>query len=90
MRTTTDPTLMEAVRETAHPLTAAPQAYDPLLDLVRDARLVLLGEASHGSTISTTPARRSPSGSSASNGSPPSQSRLTGPMPTASIATCAV
>jgi erythromycin esterase-like protein/predicted phosphoribosyltransferase len=45
---TTDTTLMDAVRETAHPLTGAAQDYDPLMDLVGDARFVLLGEASHG------------------------------------------
>jgi len=31
-----------------HPLTGAAGDYDPLLALVGDARLVLLGEASHG------------------------------------------
>src|SRR5438093_6991979 len=31
-----------------HPLTGAAGDYDPLLALVADARLVLLGEASHG------------------------------------------
>ena len=45
---TTDTTLMEAVRQSAHPLTGAAQDYDPLLDLVGEARFVLLGEASHG------------------------------------------
>ena len=45
---TTDATLMEAVRQSAHPLTGAAQDYDPLMDLVGDARFVLLGEASHG------------------------------------------
>jgi erythromycin esterase-like protein len=48
MRGTSDPILTEAVREAAHPLTTTPEAYDPLLDRVRDARFVLLGEASHG------------------------------------------
>lgn len=36
------------VREAAHPLTGAANDYDPLLDLIGDARFVLLGEASHG------------------------------------------
>jgi erythromycin esterase-like protein/predicted phosphoribosyltransferase len=40
--------LVEAVREAARPLTGAAQDYDPLLQLIGDARLVLLGEASHG------------------------------------------
>ena len=45
---TTDTTLMEAVRQSAHPLTGTTQDYDPLLDLVGEARFVLLGESSHG------------------------------------------
>jgi erythromycin esterase-like protein len=44
---TVDPTLIDAVREGAHPLTGAAEAYDPLMDLAGDARFVLLGEASH-------------------------------------------
>src|SRR4051794_37014615 len=48
MQCTTDSTLIDTVRERAHPLTGATQDYDPLMDLVGDARFVLLGEASHG------------------------------------------
>jgi erythromycin esterase-like protein len=48
MGSTTDPTLVEAVREAARPLSAGLEDYDPLMDLVEDARFVLLGEASHG------------------------------------------
>ena len=48
MQDTNDATLTEPVRERAHPLTGAVQDYDPLMDLVGDARFVLLGEASHG------------------------------------------
>ncbi len=40
--------LAEVVRECAHPLTGSPQDYDPLMDLIGDARFVLIGEASHG------------------------------------------
>lgn len=40
--------LTDAVREVAHPLTGAASDYDPLLELIGDARFVLLGEASHG------------------------------------------
>ena len=40
--------LAAAVRATAHPLTGASNDYDPLMNLVGDARFVLLGEASHG------------------------------------------
>src|SRR6266850_1630630 len=43
-----DSTLREAVREAAHRLTGADRDYDPLMDLIGDARFVLLGEASHG------------------------------------------
>ena len=37
-----------ALRPHVHPLTAAPTDFDPVLRLARDARLVLIGEASHG------------------------------------------
>jgi erythromycin esterase-like protein len=40
--------LTDVIREAAHPLTGSLQDYDPLMLLVGDARLVLLGEASHG------------------------------------------
>ncbi len=36
------------VRKFAHPLSGSPGDYDPLLELVGDARFVLLGEATHG------------------------------------------
>jgi erythromycin esterase-like protein len=39
---------LEAVRLDARPLEGSEADYDPLLELVGDARLVLLGEASHG------------------------------------------
>src|SRR5258707_12159646 len=48
MPNTTNATLIETVRETAHRLTGAIREYDPLMDLIGDARFVLLGEASHG------------------------------------------
>ena len=41
-------TLPDLIREAAHPLIGGPRDYDPLLDLVGDARFVLLGEATHG------------------------------------------
>ena len=40
--------LINAVRESVRPLTGASNDYDPLMELVGDARFVLLGEASHG------------------------------------------
>src|SRR5208283_3509686 len=39
---------IDLVRNAAHPLTGSPADYDPLLDLIGDARFVFLGEASHG------------------------------------------
>ena len=41
-------TLAGVVREAAHPLTGVPRDYDPLIEMVGDARFVLIGEASHG------------------------------------------
>jgi erythromycin esterase-like protein len=48
MQSMTDPTLREALTETLDPLTGAAEDYDRIVDLVGDARFVLLGEASHG------------------------------------------
>jgi predicted phosphoribosyltransferase len=42
------PLLSDAVRAAAHPLTGAADDYDALMDLIGEARFVLLGEASHG------------------------------------------
>src|SRR6266704_1010363 len=38
----------EFVRELAQPLSGAPNDYDALLEVINNARIVLLGEASHG------------------------------------------
>lgn len=44
-----DVQLAAFVKEHAHPLTAGdPSGYDPLLDLVGDARIVMIGDGSHG------------------------------------------
>lgn len=40
--------LARIVSRVAHPLTGAPADFDPLLALIGDAHLVLIGEASHG------------------------------------------
>jgi erythromycin esterase-like protein len=40
--------IADVVRDAAHPLTGSLKEFDPLLDVIGDARLVLLGEASHG------------------------------------------
>src|SRR5688572_6295666 len=40
--------LGETLRAAAHPLTGSAGDYDPLMELIGDARIVLLGEASHG------------------------------------------
>jgi erythromycin esterase-like protein len=37
-----------ALTHEAHPLSGAPSDFDPLIELARDARYVLIGEASHG------------------------------------------
>src|SRR5215207_3319664 len=44
----TDAMLADAVRKAAHPLTGGAADYDPLMELIGDARFVLIGEASHG------------------------------------------
>jgi erythromycin esterase-like protein len=41
-------TVVEPIRETARSLTGGARDYDALLDVIGDARFVLLGEASHG------------------------------------------
>jgi len=40
--------LIKALRAAVHPLRGAADDYDPLLELIGDARFVLIGEASHG------------------------------------------
>jgi erythromycin esterase-like protein len=48
MLDTTVAPLVETIRRSAQPLTGAAQDYAGLLELIGDARLVLIGEASHG------------------------------------------
>ena len=48
MVTETKVLLTDVVGEAAHPLTGDVEDYNPLLDLIGDASLVLIGEASHG------------------------------------------
>jgi len=48
MATTRDTDLARELTQVAVPLHGTSADFDPLLDLVRDARVVLLGEASHG------------------------------------------
>jgi erythromycin esterase-like protein len=43
-----DAAAIRAVADAAHPLLGTPRDFDPLLELVGSARVVLLGEASHG------------------------------------------
>jgi hypothetical protein len=45
MPNATDTNIAQAVRQVAHPLTGAASDYDPLMDLIHNARLVLIGEA---------------------------------------------
>ena len=44
----TDMEAVAVLRDEAYPLLEAPTDYDPLLEMIGDARFVLLGEASHG------------------------------------------
>jgi erythromycin esterase-like protein len=43
-----DRTLIDELRRLAYPLTGGAADYDPLMERIGDARVVLLGEASHG------------------------------------------
>src|SRR3954466_12751767 len=40
--------LLETIRASAYPVEGAARDFDPLLEMIGDARYVLLGEASHG------------------------------------------
>ncbi|MBD2080390.1 erythromycin esterase family protein [Leptolyngbya sp. FACHB-17] len=48
MPNATDTNLVDAVSQAACPLTGTTSDYDSLMDLIGDARLVLIGEATHG------------------------------------------
>ena len=48
MQTTIEGSPTDTVREHAHRLLSTAQDYDPLMNLIGNARFVLLGEASHG------------------------------------------
>jgi erythromycin esterase-like protein len=48
MATADDEILIDAIAETARPLSGAENDFDPLLELAGNARVVLIGEASHG------------------------------------------
>src|ERR1700710_2911587 len=40
--------MADPIRENAHPIAGSPRDYDALIDRVGSARVVLIGEASHG------------------------------------------
>ncbi|HEY9609410.1 erythromycin esterase family protein [Allocoleopsis sp.] len=48
MGNVTKTNITDVLREAAYLVTGAAEDYDPLMDLIGDARFVLLGEASHG------------------------------------------
>lgn len=43
-----DHQVLAAIRHAAYPLMGEPADFEPLLQMIGDSRLVLLGEASHG------------------------------------------
>ena len=47
-RNTLDHALVQIIRAAAHKIAVTATDYDPLVELIGDARFVLLGEASHG------------------------------------------
>jgi len=50
MASSTIPILLDTVRDAAQPITGSPSDYDSLLTFIGDTRVVLLGEASHGTS----------------------------------------
>jgi erythromycin esterase-like protein len=48
MITMSDTVLIDQIKKDAHPLVGDHSDYDALMSIIGDARLVLLGEASHG------------------------------------------
>lgn len=48
MSSATEKDLTTALAHSAHRLTGNPHDFDPLLAMIGDAQLVLIGEASHG------------------------------------------
>src|SRR5437660_5788706 len=48
MAETTLTVITNAIRNAIHPIVGAAEDYDPLMELIGDARFVLIGEASHG------------------------------------------
>jgi predicted phosphoribosyltransferase len=81
-----DSTPHETVRAAAHRLTGDAEDYDPLMELIGNARLVLLGEASHGTHEFYHERAQITRRLIEEKGSRPSRSRRIGPMPTAPTA----
>ena len=71
------------LKKSVNPLRGAEKDYDPLMDLIGEARVVLLGEASHGTREFYRKRRSSPTGSSRKKGLRGSPSKLIGRMRTA-------
>jgi erythromycin esterase-like protein len=53
---------IHVVQEAAQPLAGASDDYDRLVELIGDARFVLLGEATHGTTSFIASGRKLPNG----------------------------
>ena len=78
-----------AIWESLIPVLHSTAGFERLIDLTSDARLILIGEASHGTRGFTKLERRSRNGSSSRRDLPPWQSRRTGPTRTGSTGSSA-
>ena len=87
MPTRPNPTLT-AIRKSAFTLTGAADDYDPLLELIGNARFVLLGEASHGTHEFYRTRAEITRRLIEEKASPPWRSKPIGPTPIASTASC--
>jgi hypothetical protein len=83
---TADRASLADLGQAARPIEGRDDDYDELIHLIADRRVVLIGEASHGSEDFYASAPGSPSGSSRNTGSRSWRSRPTGPTPTGSTA----
>ena len=81
--------LSDRISVEAKPLAGSPDDYDSLMEMVGEARFVLLGEASHGTHEFYRERALITKRLIVERAFTPSRSKPIGPTPTASIATCA-